>query len=713
MKTVKLSSRKVFIAVALLVIIITLSAFSNYITLKLISVPLLTLALGFLFLNMFRLWSFGSYTFRFVLMVVLSIVLNILFGIGVSIMGLWVGIDKPLSVSFFPFAYMAILLIMTLITYLVNRGKTYTIEIPAVTRIIWANVFIPILLLCLSIGAMKCINTTGNGILIIVYLVSVIGYVLYLIFSRKKIPDGIYPYAILFIGLSFSLLIGLKTDYIIGNDVYMEKFIFDSTFTNGYWAMYVSNILDTCLSVSVLPTIYRIFTGLSGDIIFKTLYPLLCSVMPLIVYLTCKHFTKNSPYSFLGALFFIGQYNFLALSTLPRNSIALIFFIMYILLLVQEELQGRGIKILLLFMTIGCVLTHYSTAYVFFYLLCIVFVIRLIMRLFGIKIISRYSIFTEAGIIVFMAVSILYWYGYATNIALNSGISFIVYSLLSLNESFDMGAKDTVAQQAVGIGIFHIPSAMAFISVIIKFIFSWVTIGFSVLGVFLIGFRNKLENTNWKSRYFVIIFACVGVLVFAYTSAYVSTRYGLPRTYFQFAGILALPMILGGIQFAQWLKTNPLIILVLVVLLFFVGNSGMVDYFADRPNILYMVDGREYYEKCIQPDDQKVIEWINQNCDLEKYRIYADSYGRNFLLSQGMVSCESINILLRQQFTYGYAFIRTGNAKYNALQYNDVSYRTSEIMGRGDNTMLYSSGNASVYWLSDVAILEGYRVILK
>ena len=96
------------------------------------------------------------------------------------------------------------------------------------------------------------------------------------------------------IGMGLVLMHALTSAHIIGRDVHQEFYCFQLTLANFHWNIYdYYNPYNACLSITILPTIYQVLSNMNPEYVFKLLFGLLGSVLPLMVYTVAKKYLNN------------------------------------------------------------------------------------------------------------------------------------------------------------------------------------------------------------------------------------------------------------------------------------------------------------------------------------------------------------------------------------------------------------------------------------
>jgi len=223
---------------------------------------------------------------------------------------------------------------------------------------------IPILFLGLSVLGMHLMNTKDDNSMLMALLLLIPAYVIIISIWNTKIPERAYPLIIFMTSISLVLLMGMRSSHIIGIDAHTEYYIFQQTLSNEKWQILIKSTLDSCLSISILPAIFQSFLGVNSEYLFKILYPILFSISPLVVYIIAKKYLA-AIYAFLAAIFFMSQSTFLGTTSNPRTTVAILFVALSIMVLTNDRLSLFEKRILLIIFILSCIVSHYSTTYIF------------------------------------------------------------------------------------------------------------------------------------------------------------------------------------------------------------------------------------------------------------------------------------------------------------------------------------------------------------
>ena len=447
------------------------------------NIPVLRQILGFIFLTFIPGWLILrimkldklGLNAKFVVSVGLSIAFIMFAGLLINTLYPFWGYNTPLTTNSLLISFSVITLILTVIAYFRNKntvfGNSSTLKLNIKEK---SYLLIPTVFPLLAILGIRIMNNTSNNIILILLLFLISIYIVFIAVKHHIVPDKTYPLMIFLIGIAVILLLALRSNYLVGVDIHSEYYIFQQTLENGRWQILSNNTLDSCLSISILPTIYESFLRINTEYLFKLLYPLLFSISPLVVYLIAKKYL-NSFYSFLAAIFFISQFYFINAELSPRTVMAILFFALAFLVLFTNELNTNNKYVLFIILAAACIVSHYATTYIFFVILVLTWILMIILpkilnrsrksntvipqNTHGNNKNSRPLIWSHSKqFLTFVPVAIIFimlfiWYGVVTGPAFNSGVGFISQTFNSLQNFFDIenrGASST----ALGVGFF-------------------------------------------------------------------------------------------------------------------------------------------------------------------------------------------------------------------------------------------------------------------
>jgi uncharacterized membrane protein len=649
----------------------------------LLDIPVLRQALGFAFftiipgllvLYILKLNRIGL-TEKLILSVGLSISLLMFAGLFINTVFPFFGYDRPLSTDSLLISFSVIILILTIVAYLRNQDASFiNLSDFKLNTTEKAFLLIPVLFSSLSILGMHIMNTTDNNTMLMILLFLIPAYVIFIAIKHKQVPDRVYPPIILLTSISLVLLAGLRSNYIlgVGLDIFLEYYLFRQTLYNGLWQILMYNPLDACLSISILPTIYQSLLNTNSQYLFKILYPILFSLSPLVVYIISRKYISNR-YAFLASFFFMSQITFLWVAFYPRTSLAILFFALAIMTLLSDRLSELNKRVLFIIFAFSCIVSHYSTTYIFFFILLFTWL--------GMQIIPRIIFFQRRPavssnsdspsnstsqatattlekhqplpknsltfeIVILFFVGIFFWYSQVTGVAFDVAVRFIYMSLQSLHEFFNLEAREGGGVYAT-FRIWH-----EGISWQIHFVFSWLIIAFIAIEVlatlaryyriFAFSGENRRSISEFLLQkidplFFTIAFVCSAIFVVAVALPFVFIGYGIERAFAQMMIVLSPFFVIGGMEVARFLRVKRVYFVILIVLIpFFMCQTGtMHQIFGVPHSIVLNSEGGPFDKWYVHEEEVYAARWLETRAN-EEERIYADFFVSVWLVSQGI-----------------------------------------------------------------------------
>jgi uncharacterized membrane protein len=214
-------------------------------------------------------------------------------------------------------------------------------------------------------GANRLNNGTGSGLTLLMLFLA--AFTLAIMFARRNtLNAGTLTAALYFIALAMLLMTSLRGWYITGSDVQGEYAIFELTKSHGDWN--ISNSPDAynaCLSLTILPTMLAQLLRVDDPYIFKFWFQLLFALVPMFVYrISLRHTDKTI--AIIATIYFISfPTYFTDMPFINRQEIAYLFVGACILTATDPTLEHKTARFRVAVFSLGIVLSHYSTSYVF------------------------------------------------------------------------------------------------------------------------------------------------------------------------------------------------------------------------------------------------------------------------------------------------------------------------------------------------------------
>ena len=698
----------------------------------------LTIIPGLLILYILRLNKL-ELTEKIVLSVGLSISFLMFFGLFINSVYLLFGYNTPLSTNSLIISFSVITLILAIIAYLRNR-RTFFINLSDLKLNAREKVFllVPACFPLLSIVGMYLMNTTDNNVMLMALLFSIPAYAIFIAVKHAQVPERVYPLMIFLTSISLVLLLALRSNHIIGSDAHAEYSIFLQTFHNEQWQILGSGILDSLLSISLLPAIYQSFININSEYLFKILYPILLSVLPLVVYLISKKYIGSS-YAFLATLFFMSQQVFLSAAYNPRTSVAILFFALSVIVLIMSRLDELSKISLYMIFGGSIIVSHYSTAFIAFFVLLLTYI--------GMQVIPKMILrqrkpvpsrnpspgkdppsstssvttleatrshvrthVTFTSVALFFVI-LFFWYSQVTGPPFHSAVIFISETFKGLPEFFILESRGEAVTALAGVELTTkgIPHQ-------VEFAFTWITIAFIGIGVLTaLGRARHMVDSPSKEKetppflnqkidveFFVYALACSVILVVALVLPRVFVGYSMLRTYCQMMTVLSPFFVIGGIMIAKFLHTKwtYLVVLLAIIPYFMCTTSTMYQMFGVPRAITLNSEGRSYDILFMHDQESSAARWLGDHT-AENARIYTDQYGIMRLRTQGGIrSPIYAKVLIEDNRSVeGYIFLGHYNVVEGKLvdklhQLHDMANYHDEFAGKAK---IYSNGGSEVW----------------
>ncbi|TET10970.1 DUF2206 domain-containing protein, partial [Candidatus Aerophobetes bacterium] len=645
---------------------------------------------------------------RVVLTVGLSIAFLMFFGLLLNGTLFAIGYTTPLSTTPLVIGLSIILLIMCTIAYKTNR-KAFSPNFSdfKLNTADKAFLVLPAIFPFLSIYGMHLMNTTDNNVVLMVLLFLIPAYAILITFQRHKITSNIYPIAIIMISFALLSMLWLRSEHILGHDIHLEYYLFHMTLANSHYGILEHSPLGSSLSISLLPAIFQSLLNVNWEeYLFKGIYVLICTFTPLVVYVISKKYLGNL-YAFLAALFFISQVSFLSTAGSPRTNLAIFFFALSIMVLFHDTITEVKRKSLFLIFMVATILSHYSTAYVFFFLLLFTYLLGLFFK--------EYTLSKKVTLIpvCLFFVSSFLWYGQLTQAPLVSVVRYIAETVGNLQNFF----VEEMRHPSIGLltGKELATPVLSHINLVIHWA-SFAFIGIGIIGALLkrrgtissphqTNSRPEFLKSKFEMEYCLLALMCAGMLVAMVALPYASILYGMQRLYSQMAVILSGFFVFGGMLLSKYIRVSlRLLILLILVAYFLFTTYAIYEASGIHTHMLLTPKAPAGNYELVHDQETRAAQWLKGHMD-ENPRIYtADMFGRQWLVSQGKISWRLINgkSFIGQEEINGYLYLSHNNVVNDKLVIGGRGERTeydmSEYTNRFENkNKLYANGGSEIW----------------
>lgn len=201
-------------------------------------------------------------------------------------------------------------------------------------------------------------------------LLLIIGLVAILIGFGKLIPARLYPLAIFAISVSLVFHTSLISPYVWGYDIQVESYLANSVIGSGFWNASTPILYNSVASVVIFPPSFSVISGMDINWMFKVVFPILFSMVPLGLFRIYQKQTNNDRIAALSCFFFMSFYFFYTnLLATAREELADLFLVMFILLMSSSGLNRKAKTPLLMVALLSVAVSHYATSYLLIFLL--------------------------------------------------------------------------------------------------------------------------------------------------------------------------------------------------------------------------------------------------------------------------------------------------------------------------------------------------------
>jgi len=551
-------------------------------------------------------------------------------------------------------------------------------------------------------------------VLLVIYFLLGCGVFVVIPRFRSESRDAILLSVVLSMSLSLLLSATLISNNLHGYDIHEEFWVFLQVLRSGTWNTELPVLYNSDLSVTVLPAILSLVSGLNGVSIFMLVFVGLFSMTPVILYKVYRIFLAPEA-AFLSVFLFMAYPSFNGeMVQLGRQEVGELLLALLLLVLLAPNLTRKlsGLLAAVLLM-VGFVTAHYSLAYIFLAVLVFSFALSQISR--------RQIPMASLSMVLLFVVVVLCWYWLsAGGIALSSLAKFV--SIVGgglMNDFFNPGSRPTTVMQAVGVvgatpGLLHDANRAAQYIVILSLILGFVvfvvkreknlgerrmvapmTVGFSMLGlsVFAPFFAGGLNLTRVFHIALLFVSPC-----FVYGTSQIESSLR------QACGILhrSIP----NFRMPHWRRETLAAVILLTYFLFVSGWAWAITM--DRPTTLILDRDRmlnssdlglqlAYYSEYTVPPDIAGAQWM-RNSVPSSGTVCGDSNSRFHVLNSYGEYAREGPLLPYCDLSNSYIFLSTFNTLDGVGTYFETNWSTSSISAQiMANNRIYSNGGATVY----------------
>ena len=289
-----------------------------------------------------------------------SLVLLMAIGLAVNVVGPHVGVTRPLTTAALAVAVNLVCLGLAMTP---GAGAPWSDLRAASRQVDRAAVWSLVVPVIAAVGTLRLNNGRGSAISLLAAAAAVAVLALGAIRAQRWSDQRL---GWLLFSATSALLLGfaLRSQYVFGWDISTEYNLAQQTITDGSWTpAHPGDAYGAMLSLTILPAVLHSLAGLPVLVLLKLVFPLLFGLMPVVAFSLFRA-ALSRLLAFLGAALLLTQLPFVSeMPALARQEIALLLFVSLLAAMLDDTLRGRSRLILLLVLTAGVVVSHYSTTY--------------------------------------------------------------------------------------------------------------------------------------------------------------------------------------------------------------------------------------------------------------------------------------------------------------------------------------------------------------
>ena len=564
----------------------------------------------------------------------------------------------------------------------------------------------------------------ANVYILSLMIISIVILYVLSVFSNRFASIKSLSVILFIVSLTLIIQVLLTSRYIIGWDANTEFYVFKLTANSGHWTL-ISTVTNTIgavnysamLSITILPTIYYSLMNTSGEVVFKSLYPFVFSLVPVALFtIYSKQLGKTA--SVLSALFFVsGSLVFYGAEPLSLNKqiVGTLFLALSILIILDKRLPVGKRRFLLIVFGGALIVSHYSLTLIYLFLV------------FSLYIISKVKEYQD-NILDFKMVSLLFimafsWYSYTGSILISIS--------QALNNIFSRFFSDfgSITSRAGWLSGSH-PAYGSNINFAGDINWTFLILANLLLAVGVVGLLVKSKKWSIDPKYQIMCILSGVILLLCLIVPNFAPTLNFTRFYAITLLFLSPCFVMGGelvvdIAGALWkrvtnrrflvnIKKVTKILLCIVLIGYFLSQLGFVNIVTGAVPLSYSLD---YTRASTSPDQSTQIafsttyiseqdvfsaSWL-LNHKVETAEVFGDYASSHVLVSYGLIPNKLLIPITNTTIPPQGSFVYLGslNIVNGVITTNTGSFNTSEISSLLDqNNLVYSNGNSEIWYVA-------------
>ena len=441
---------------------------------------------GYLLLRILKLHNLDSIV-SFLYAMGLSLFLEMFVGFLINIFYPLLGItDKPIAEIPIILTMTLVVGVLSIVAY-IRDGDYENPDYILLDDVINPQVLFLSLIPFMAIFGTYLVNYWDNNILLMLMIV-VIALVSLIVGFTNWIDKKYYPYVIWVIAISLILHVSLFTEYIPVQDVYGEYYFANNVILDHLWKYNLPYTYNSVLSVTILPSIIYYICKIELNWIYKIIFPVFCSFLPVGLYTIYTNFLNNKKLSFLASYLFVIIIPFYTLIPfLTKQLVAEIFLLLILLLLFDLKLDKFKRIIIFSIFSASLIVSHYGTSYLVMGMLVFSIIYITTLKIVKKDIVTSEILNEIINFTLFYLIFTLGWYMY-----ISGSVSFI--SLVNFGNTIINNIFTEFLNPNYSRGAYILVKPLPFLDQLLRYMY------LTISGLIFIGYLKTFYNFL-KSKY--------------------------------------------------------------------------------------------------------------------------------------------------------------------------------------------------------------------
>jgi uncharacterized membrane protein len=559
-------------------------------------------------------------------------------------------------------------------------------------------------LLVLTIVGVVCVNIYNDNLILLSMIVFASLLFAITVLSKRLYLPRLYPIFVFIIALSLLFHSSLISNYLVhfGSDASREFFVFRSVQEDSYWtsSFYSGDVrwgrVHSMLSVTILPTIYSNLLRMDPTWVFKILFPLIFSLVPVVLYKLWEP-RLGGKQALVSTFFFISFRTFYSeMLGLNRQMIAELFLALILFTILNRKMKSRSRIVFFMIFSVALVTSHYGIAEILLMFVSVALILLIVTKSPSTRI--------TIGMIAFLFVVMFSWYIYTSD-------SSVFESFLSFGESIRRNLSDffdlTTRQSGVlrGLGLEASPTIWNTISRL----FAYATEFLIIVG--FVGIITKRVKFHYNRDFSIFSSIAMGFLILLILVPGLAETMNMTRFYHILLFFLAPLCVVGAELIIKLMFRRKYEFWTFVLLL-----TILIPYFLFQTNFAYEVTGSDSWSMSLSKyrmgpyrlrghlgylEEQDVLgaKWLSRNVDVQNTEIFADSASISHELTcYAMIFRGYMNELTNVTSIPENGIIYLSRLNIiDGLMVANFIWNTTELSILNDANKLYSNGGSEIY----------------